>query len=95
MENGRKGGLVTSSRLTPEEIHSRAVKGGQTLQELYSNDYFRHINSQRKQKKGWPPGKLRKALPQTQEKLQRELESGSLSETTGLIFQRMLNTVTT
>jgi len=91
-ENGRKGGLATAKKLSPEQMHERAVKGGQTLVNMYSTDYYRHINGQRRVRKGWPPGKLRKALSRVQEKLQEEIKNG-LRPDAGKIFQDMLNTI--
>lgn len=90
-ENGRKGGLATAKKLSPEQIHDRAVKGGQTLVTMYSSDYYRHINSQRKVRKGWPPGKLRKALSKVQQKLEQEIEQ--LRPESVHIFRDMLNSI--
>jgi len=60
-ENGRKGGIATAKKHTPEWVRERGRKGGSTTRDMYSCDFFRHINEQRKVKNGWPQGKLRKA----------------------------------
>lgn len=61
-ENGRKGGLATAKKHTPEWVKERGRKGGSTTRDMYSCDFFRHINEKRRVKNGWPQGKLRKAV---------------------------------
>lgn len=60
-ENGRKGGIATAKKHSPEWAKERGRKGGSTTRDMYSCDFFRHMNEQRRVKKGWPQGKLRKA----------------------------------
>lgn len=60
-EKGRKGGLATAKKYSREWIQQRGSKGGCTTRDAYGSDYFRHINKQRRIKRGWPQGKLRKA----------------------------------
>ena len=74
-ENGRKGGLATAQRATQEWLQARAAKGGQSTRDMYSVDYYRHINSQRRLRSGWPLGKLRTSATDV---AVNELKSGGL-----------------
>lgn len=58
--NGRKGGMATAKNHSPEWLTERARSGGSTTRDLYSADFFRHAQQQRKIRRGWPQGKLRK-----------------------------------
>lgn len=71
-ENGRRGGLATAQNHDQSWLEARASKGGQTLVNLYSSDYFRHINSQRKKKEGWPLGKMRTVASKIEKAIQQE-----------------------
>jgi hypothetical protein len=66
-ENGRKGGVATSRNHSPDWLSKRGHNGGSTTLEMYSADFFRHAQAQRKIKRGWPQGKLRKAVQQVAE----------------------------
>lgn len=59
--NGRKGGFATAKNHSPEWRTQRARSGGSTTRDLYSADFFSHAQAQRKIRRGWPQGKLRKA----------------------------------
>ena len=65
--NGRKGGVATAKNHTAEWLSARARSGGSTTRDLYSADFFRHAQEQRKIRRGWPQGKLRKAVQRAQE----------------------------
>jgi len=60
--NGRKGGLATSKNHSPEWLSERGRNGGSTTRDLYSADFFRYAQQQRKMRRGWPKGKLRKSV---------------------------------
>ena len=59
--NGSKGGQATARNHSADWLTQRARSGGSTTRDLYSTDFFRHAQSMRKIKRGWPQGKLRKA----------------------------------
>lgn len=78
--NAAKGGLATAKNHSEEWLKERAKKGGRTLIEMYSTDYYRFINSQRRVKKGWPLGKLRKAVPVAEQEIQKAKKNHAVSE---------------
>jgi len=57
--NGRKGGMATAKNHSPEWLSQRGKSGGTTTRDLYSADFFRHAQEQRKIRRGWPQGKMR------------------------------------
>lgn len=63
--NGSKGGVATTKNHSPEWLSQRGKMGGATTRDLYSVDFFRHAQAQRKIRRGWPQGKLRKAVDKT------------------------------
>ncbi len=67
---GRKGGLATSKNHSPEWLSQRGRNGGSTTRDLYSADFFRHAQGQRKIRRGWPLGKLRKSVDKTMQVVQ-------------------------
>ena len=60
--NGRKGGMATAKNHSKDWLSQRAKAGGTTTRDLYSSDFFRHAQEQRRIRRGWPQGKLRKAV---------------------------------
>lgn len=89
-ENGSIGGFKTAQTHSQEWLDDRARKGGKALVERYSTDYYRWINSQRRTKRGWPLGKLRKALPTVTEALDKAYKSGELSMDVTKALETML-----
>jgi hypothetical protein len=73
--NGRKGGVATSKNHSSEWLSQRGRNGGSTTRDLYSADFFRHAQAQRKIRRGWPQGKLRKAV----DKAVQVIQSSGLS----------------
>lgn len=61
-EKGRKGGIATAQKHSKEWLQQRAQRAGQNTRDLYGADYYRHINSQRRVRRGWPKGKSRKVV---------------------------------
>ena len=88
-ENGRKGGIKTAQRATKEFLTYRAKLGGNTLVQMYSSDYFRHVNQQRRTRKGWPLGKLRKAT----NKVQDQIDKANLTPVASKALTEMLEHV--
>ena len=84
--NGRKGGVATSKNHTAEWLSQRGRNGGSATRDLYSADFFRHAQAQRKIKRGWPQGKLRKAVKQAIEIVQNT----GLSEPANAALSNML-----
>ena len=91
--NGRKGGMATAKNHSPEWLSERARSGGSTTRDLYSADFFRHAQQQRKVRRGWPAGKLRPArdlLTVATKKAQKAIEASGLSETHANLLNQML-----
>lgn len=86
-ENGRKGGLATAKRATQQWLHERATKGGEATRDLYSVDYYRHINQQRRVRNGWPQGKLRTA----DQVATAEINSGGLAAEATFALANMIS----
>jgi hypothetical protein len=93
-ENGSLGGLKTAQNHSQEWLDERARKGGKALVERYSTDYYRWINSQRRRRRGWPLGKLRKALPTVTESLEQACKKGQLSVDVTRALETMLQSST-
>ena len=63
--NGRKGGLATALKHGADFCQARSEKAGNASKLLFGSDYYKYIASLRKNPKGWPKNKLRKArLPE-------------------------------
>ena len=77
-ENGRKGGLATVRSHTTEWLQSRASRGGATIRDLYSVDYFRHLQGLRRVRRGWPRGKLKSAVTTAERAIERSGLSGEM-----------------
>ena len=92
-ENGSLGGFKTAANHTQEWLDDRARKGGEALVERYSIDYYRWINGQRRVKRGWPLGKLRKVPRAVMEELSEERRTGGLEETVIGALEGMLQSV--
>lgn len=84
--NGRKGGVATAKNHSPEWLTQRAKSGGSTTRDLYSADFFRYAQEQRKIRRGWPQGKLRKAV----EKAKQVVADAGLSEAAERALTSML-----
>ena len=91
--NGALGGFKTAANHSQEWLDNRAKKGGDALLERYSIEYYRWINSQRRVRRGWPLGKLRKAVEPVLEELQQERKNGELDETVIGYLEGMLTSV--
>ncbi len=84
--NGRKGGQATAKNHSQDWLKQRASSGGATTRDLYSSDFFRHVQSRRKIRLGWPQGKLRKAVSLAKE----VIASSGLSDSNAAILNSML-----
>jgi len=64
--NGRRGGLATAHKHGPEFCQARAAKAGQTVKAKYGRDFYSYIRRKVTKKVGWPKGKPRKPLAQSE-----------------------------
>lgn len=77
-EVGRKGGLTTAQTHSKEWLQNRARKGGTMVRDMYGTDYYRHINSKRRARRGWPKGKSRTLANRVRESIKNmDLPSGN------------------
>jgi hypothetical protein len=84
--NGRKGGLATSKNHTAEWLSERGRNAGSTTRDLYSSDFFRYAQEQRKIRRGWPKGKLRKSS----DKAMQVVQTSGLTDSAEAALNNML-----
>ena len=58
-----KGGIALARVSTREFILQRGRKGGTNTRDMYGEEFYSWISSQRRIKLGWPKGKMRKNQP--------------------------------